>query len=129
VTTARPAPAARSRGVVPEELARRHPMALPAVRGRVAFIAACLFGLAWTAVTLIGRPSGFFSPEEIRHVGGLPVAPPQIQRRIPPAASDFSDLERQIQELRRAVTGQLSPTPSPGQPTGPSPQATPTGAR
>jgi hypothetical protein len=91
---------------------RLHRMADPTTRRRVALMLGALFALAMVSVTLLGRPAGFFTPEELRHVSGLPIAPPQIQRRIAPPASDSSDLQDQInqlQELLRGTPAQPSP--------------------
>ena len=92
-----------------------HRMADPETRRRVAVILGGLFVLAVVSVSLLGRPAGFFTPEELRHVSGIPIAPPQIQRRIAPPAGDSADLEQQITELEqllRGVPAQPSPAPT-----------------
>ena len=80
-----------------------HRMADPLTRRRVAAMLAALFALTLAMVSLLGRPTGPFSPEELRHVSGLPIAPPQIQRRIAPPAGG-SDLQQQIDDLLRGVS-------------------------
>jgi hypothetical protein len=87
-----------------------HRMSDPAVRLRVAVMVAALLALGWAAVSLAGRPTGFYTQEELRHVGGLPLAPPQIQRRVAPIAPAGPDLEQQLRELSDALTG-VSPAP------------------
>ena len=93
---------------------RLNRMADPIVRRRTAAMLAALFALAVVSVTLLGRPAGFFTQEELRHVSGLPIAPPQIQRRIAPPAGTAADLEDQIQELEELLRGTPSqPAPAP----------------
>ena len=91
---------------------RVHRMADPVTRRRAAVMIAAMFALAMTAVALLGRPAGFFSPEELRHVSGLPIAPPQIQRRIAPPSTDATDLEDQISQLEQLLRG-VPAQPSP----------------
>ena len=48
----------------------------------------------------------------MRHVSGLPYAPPQIQRRIAPSAGDPAELERladQLEDFMRGSTAQPTP--------------------
>lgn len=73
---------------------------------------AALFALAWTVVRLLGEPSGPYSRAELRDVSGLPYAPPQIQRRIPPAAGDTAELQRQIDQLQELLRGTTTPSPA-----------------
>ena len=87
-----------------------HRMADPAVRWRVALMVGALLALAWTAVSLAGRPSGFYTQEELRHVGGLPIAPAQIQRRLAPVAPPGPALEEQLRDLSDLLRG-ASPAP------------------
>lgn len=89
-----------------------HRMADPVIRRRVATMLAALFVFALTAVALLGRPTGFFTPEELRHVSNLPIAPPQIQRRIAPPVTN-ADLEDQIEQLESLLRG-TPVQPSPG---------------
>ena len=91
---------------------RVHRMADPVVRRRAAVMLLALFGFMLAVVTLLGRPTGPFTTEELRSVSGLPIAPPQIERRIAPPAPD-SDLQQQIDDLLNGLT-----------PTQPSPTAT-----
>jgi len=92
---------------------RVHRMADPTTRRRVAVMLGALFGLALASVALLGRPAGFFTTEELRHVSNLPIAPPQIQRRIAPPASDSADLEQQISELEQLLRGTpVQPSPA-----------------
>lgn len=95
------------------ELVRVHRMAAPVVRRRVAGIVAMLIGLAWAMVSLIGNPTGVYSTEELRHLGGIPFAPPQIQQRIAPplAGDDFDELITQLEQIYR---GGAQPSPTPG---------------
>ena len=92
---------------------RVHRMADPVTRRRAAVILVGLFGLAMASVQMLGRPTGFFSNEELRHVSGLPIAPPQIQRRIAPSASDASDLQQQIDDLEQLLRGANPAQPTP----------------
>src|SRR2546421_6656859 len=90
---------------------RLHRMADPITRRRAAAMLGALFALTLAMVSLLGRPTGPFTVAELRHVSGLPIVPPQIQRRIEPPASDSSGLQQQIDDLLNGVT----PTqPSPG---------------
>jgi hypothetical protein len=89
-----------------------HRMADPVTRRRVAVMIGALFSLAMASVALLGRPSGFFTVEELRHVSGLPIAPPQIQRRIAPPTTDQSQLDDQIQQLEQLLRG-VPAQPSP----------------
>jgi hypothetical protein len=92
---------------------RVHRMADPVTRRRTGLMLGALFALAMVAVTLLGRPAGFFTSAELRHVSGLPIAPPQIQRRIAPPASDASDLQDQIQQLEQLLRGTpVQPSPA-----------------
>jgi hypothetical protein len=92
---------------------RVHPMADPMTRRRVALMLGALFALAMVSVTLLGRPAGFFTPEELRHVSGLPIAPPQIQRRIAPQVSDASNLQDEIDQLEQLLRGTpVQPSPA-----------------
>jgi len=91
---------------------RVHRMADPIVRRRTAVMMAALFGFMLAVVTLLGRPTGPFSTEELRSVSGLPIAPPQIERRIAPPAPE-TDLQQQIDDLLNGIN-----------PTQPSPTAT-----
>jgi hypothetical protein len=95
------------------ELVRVHRMAAPVVRQRVAMIVVVLIGLAWALSSLVGSPSGVYSTEELRHLGGIPFAPPQIQQRIAPpfAGGDLDQLITQLEDLYR---GGVQPSPSPG---------------
>jgi hypothetical protein len=90
-----------------------HRMADPVTRMRVALMLAALFVLAVSSVAVLGRPGGFFTPEELRNVSNLPIAPPQIQRRIAPPMSDASDLDEQIAQLETLLRG-TPVQPSPG---------------
>lgn len=95
------------------ELVRIHRMAVPIVRQRVAMVVAMLLGLGWVLVSLVGNPPGVYSSEELRHLGGIPFAPPQIQQRIaPPLAGD--DFDRLITELEDIYRGGVQPSPTPG---------------
>jgi hypothetical protein len=88
-------------------------MADQPTRLRVAAMLAALFALAWMVVWLLGEPSGPYSRTELRHVSGLPYAPPQIQRRIAPSASDPAELQQQVDQLENLLRGQTAqPTPS-----------------
>ncbi|MHB8513036.1 MAG: hypothetical protein ACYDCC_12755 [Actinomycetota bacterium] len=60
-----------------------------AVRLRVAIMMTGLITLAWALVSILGRPSGAFTQRELPDVAGLPITVPQIQRLIPPQASDI----------------------------------------
>jgi hypothetical protein len=92
---------------------RVHRMADPVTRRRTGLLLGALFALAIASVTLLGRPAGFFTPEELRHVGGLPIAPPQIQRRIAPPVSDANDLQDQIDQLEQLLRGTpVQPSPA-----------------
>ena len=95
------------------ELIRIHRMAAPVVRQRVAMIVVLLIGLAWALVSLVGNPAGVYSTEELRHLGGIPFAPPQIQQRLAPAlgGQDFDQLINQLEDIYR---GGVQPTPTPG---------------
>ena len=95
------------------ELVRVHRMAAPVVRQRVAALVVMLLAIGWALVSLVGRPNGVFSTEELRHLGGVPFAPPQIQQRIAPpiAGSDFDDLLTQLEDI---YSGGAQPSPSPG---------------
>ncbi|MGH2785824.1 MAG: hypothetical protein ACRDJ1_11225 [Actinomycetota bacterium] len=95
------------------ELVRVHRMAAPVVRQRVAVIVAFLVGLAWALVSLVGQPGGVYSTEELRHLSGIPFAPPQIQQRIAPplAGSEFDTL---ITQLEQIYQGGAQPSPTPG---------------
>ena len=95
------------------ELVRVHRMAVPIVRGRVAFIAAVLLGLAWTMTAMVGRGPGVYSTEELRHLSGVPFAPPQIQQRIAPPFGD-GNLDQLITQLEQIYKGGAQPSPSPG---------------
>ncbi len=102
--------------VVPRDvsdLVRVHRMAVPVVRGRVAFIAAVLVGLAWALTSMVGRGTGIYSQEELRHLGGIPFAPPQIQQRIAPPFGD-NNLDQLITQLEQIYKGGIPPSPSPG---------------
>jgi len=90
-----------------------HRMVDPAIRRRVAAMLAALFALALAIVSLLGRPSGPFTAEELRSVSGLPFAPPQIERRIAPAVNDNADLDQKIQELQDLLRGSPPAQPSP----------------
>lgn len=92
---------------------RVHRMVDPVTRRRTAVMLAALFALAMVAVQLLGEPSGFFTTEELRHVSGIPIAPPQIQRRIAPATSDSAELQQQIAQLESLLRGVQSAQPSP----------------
>lgn len=92
---------------------RVHRMADPITRRRAAAMLIALFALTVASVALLGRPAGFFTQEELRHVSGLPIAPPQIQRRIAPPAGTASDLEDQISQLEDILRGvPTQPSPS-----------------
>jgi hypothetical protein len=80
-------------------------MADPVTRRRAAATLIALFALATASIALLGRPAGFYTQEELRHVSGLPIAPPQIQRRIAPPAGTADDLEEQIQQLEDLLRG------------------------
>ena len=89
-----------------------HPMADPLTRRRAAVMLAALFTLAWMVVQLLGEPSVPYSQTELRHLSGVPYAPPQIQRRIAPPAGDTAQLQRQVDELENMLRGQTAqPTP------------------
>jgi hypothetical protein len=94
----------------------QHRMSDPLTRRRTATMLLALFGLALAMVSLLGRPTGPFTQDELRQVSGLPFAPPQIERRIAPAAGDTVDIETQLQELENQLRGgspsQPSPSPS-----------------
>jgi hypothetical protein len=95
------------------EVVRVHRMAVPVVRQRVAAIVAVLLGLGWALVSLVGNAGGVYSQEELRHLGGIPFAPPQIQQRIaPPFAGN--DLNELITQLEGIYKGGVQPSPSPG---------------
>ena len=97
------------------ELAAVHRMADPAVRRRAAATAALLLGLAYTLVALVGTPNGVYSQEELRHLGGVPFAPPQIQRRVAPPVPG-NDLEQIIRDLENSLSGDTpAPQPTAGQ--------------
>ncbi|HJR18175.1 MAG TPA: hypothetical protein VJ922_00500 [Actinomycetota bacterium] len=95
------------------ELVRVHRMAAPVVRRRVVAIAALLIGLGWALVSLVGNPGGVYSTDELRHLGGIPFAPPQIQQRIAPplGSNDFNTL---ITQLEQIYSGGAQPSPTPG---------------
>jgi len=63
-------------------------------------------------VSLVGQPQGFYTREELPYVSGLPIAPPQIQRRIAPQAPPGVDLNSPLDQLQQNPTG-ASPQPSP----------------
>jgi hypothetical protein len=88
-----------------------HRMADPLTRRRAAVIFVALFALTMVMVSLLGRSSGPFTGEELRHVSGLPIAPPQIQRRIAPPASDSANLQQKIDDLLRGNSG-AQPSPA-----------------
>lgn len=96
------------------ELVRMHRMAAPVVRQRVAMIVVVLIGLAWALSSLVGAPSGVYSTEELRHLGGIPFAPPQIQQRIAPPFAGGDDLDQLITQLEGIYRGGAQPSPSPG---------------
>ena len=105
-----------SLAVVPRdlsELVRVHRMAVPVVRARVAFIAAVLLALAWALTSMVGRGTGVYSQEELRHLGGVPFAPPQIQQRIAPPFGE-NNLDQLITQLEQIYKGEVAPSPSPG---------------
>jgi hypothetical protein len=87
-----------------------HRMSDPLTRRRAALMLAALFALGWMVVWLFGAPSGPYSQTELRHLSGVPYAPPQIQRRIAPPAGDPAELERQVDQLEDLLRGG---TPSP----------------
>ena len=104
--------------VVPQdvsELVRVHRMAAPVVRQRVAITVAMLVAIAWALVSLVGSPAGVYSSEELRHLSGIPFAPPQIQQRIAPTVGG-ENLEQLIDQLESIYRGgpASSPQPSPG---------------
>jgi hypothetical protein len=92
-----------------------HRMADPVTRRRAAAMLGAVFGLALAMVSLLGRPTGPFSLEELRQVSGLPFAPPQIERRIAPATGDTIDIESQLQELENQLRGGSPAQPTPTQ--------------
>jgi hypothetical protein len=47
-------------------------MADPAVRRRTAIVLAALVTLAWSSVSLLGRPEGPYSQSELPDLAGLP---------------------------------------------------------
>jgi hypothetical protein len=96
-------------------IAMEHRMADPLTRRRAGTMFLALFGLALAMVSMLGRPTGPFSQNELREVSGLPFAPPQIERRIAPAAGDSIDIESQLQELENQLRGgsPLQPSPAP----------------
>ena len=71
-----------------------HRMAVAAVRLRVGIVAVVLLAVAWAMVSLVGQPQGFYTREELPYVSGLPIAPPQIQRRIAPPCPEAAKRER-----------------------------------
>ena len=81
---------------------RMHRMADPVVRRRVAVMLLALFALVLATVSLLGKPAGPFSQDELRSVSGLPIAPPQIERRIAPPAPDTL-LQQQIDDLLNGI--------------------------
>ncbi len=87
-------------------------MADPLTRRRAAAVFVGLFALAWMVVWLLGEPSGPYSATELRHVSGVPYAPPQIQRRIAPPAADPAELQRQFDQLENLLRGETA-RPSP----------------
>lgn len=102
--------------VVPRDLSdlvRVHRMAAPVVRRRVGALAVMLFAIGWALVSLVGDPGGVYSTEELRHLSGVPFAPPQIQQRIAPPiqGGDFDSLLTQLEDIYR---GGVQPSPSPG---------------
>jgi hypothetical protein len=90
-----------------------HRMADAAVRLRTAVVAAVLLAVAWAAVSLVGHPSGFFTDKELPYVSGLPIAPPQIERRLAPQAPAGVDLSGPLGDLQNSLSGGASPPPSP----------------
>ena len=98
----------------PAGIASVHRMADPAVRRRAAATAALLLGLGYTIVTLVGTPNGVYSQSELRHLGGVPFAPPQIQRRVAPPIPG-NELDQIIRDLQNSFSGSPSPQPSAGQ--------------
>jgi len=97
-----------------DPIASVHRMADPVVRRRAAATAALIIGLGYTIVTLVGTPNGVYSQTELRHLGGVPFAPPQIQRRLAPAVPG-NDLDQIIRDLQNGLSGSPSPAPSAGQ--------------
>ena len=89
-----------------------HPMIDPLTRRRAAIMLAALFALGWVVVWLFGQPSNPYSQTELRHLSGVPYAPPQIQRRIAPPAGDPAELERQVDQLENLLRGETA-QPSP----------------
>jgi hypothetical protein len=84
----------------------------PLTRRRAALMLAALFALAWMVVRLLSEPTGPYSQTELRHLSGVPYAPPQIQRRIAPPAEDTAELQRQIDQLESLLRGETA-QPSP----------------
>ena len=90
-----------------------HRMSDPLTRRRAAIMLAALFALGWMVVWLFSEPTGPYSQRELRHLSGVPYAPPQIQRRIAPPAGDPADLEQQVDQLENLLRGgTVQPSPS-----------------
>lgn len=90
-----------------------HRMADPPTRRRAALLLAALFALAWMVVWLLSEPTGPYSQTELRHLSGVPYAPPQIQRRIAPPAGDPAELQRQVDQLENLLRGEpAQPSPA-----------------
>lgn len=92
-----------------------HPMSDPLTRRRAAIMLAALFALAWLVVWLFSEPTGPYSQRELRHLSGVPYAPPQIQRRIAPPAAGSEDLRIGRERLENFLRGATAP-PSPTAP-------------
>lgn len=90
-----------------------HPMSDPPTRRRAAIMLLALLALGWLIVWLFGDPSRPYSQTELRHLSGVPYAPPQIQRRIAPPVGDPAELERQVDQLEDLLRGgTVQPSPA-----------------
>ncbi|MFY9586072.1 MAG: hypothetical protein WAT66_01310 [Actinomycetota bacterium] len=90
-----------------------HRMSDPLTRRRAAIMLAALFALGWMVVWLFSEPTRPYSQTELRHLSGVPYAPPQIERRIAPPAGDQDELKQQIDQFEGILRGQtVQPSPS-----------------
>jgi hypothetical protein len=89
----------------------RHRMTDPLVRRRTAVVLLALFAVMLATISLLGRPTGPFTADDLRSVSGLPIVPPQIERRIAPPAPE-TDLQQQIDDLLNGVYP-TQPSPAP----------------
>lgn len=62
-----------------------HRMSDPTTRVRTLIVTLALFGLSWSAITVLGeRSCSAFSDRETRELAGLPVPPECVSARLEP---------------------------------------------